>query len=387
MIPYGRQNISEADIAAVVEVLRSDFLTQGTWVPLFEERVARHSGARYGVAANSATSALHIACLALDLRPGDRVWTSPITFLASANCARYCGATIDFVDIDPRTYNISVSALAEKLDLAERAGELPKIVIPVHLCGQSPDMEGIGLLADKYGFRIIEDASHAIGAAYKSEPVGCCRYSDVTIFSFHPVKIITSGEGGMAMTNDPLLANRMTQFRSHGVTTESAEMHPRPEAEIWNYQQLVLGYNYRMTDIQAALGVSQMDRIEQFVAQRREIARRYDEMLSEAPLIRPWQHPDSKSSYHLYPVRIPESESNISHKNVFFGMRRAGVGVNLHYIPVYLQPYYESFGFGRGYCREAERYFRESISLPIFPDLGEEDQERIVSLIVGMLLN
>jgi UDP-4-amino-4,6-dideoxy-N-acetyl-beta-L-altrosamine transaminase len=385
MIPYGRQNISEADIAAVVEVLHSDLLTQGPLVPLFEERVARHCGAVYGVAANSATSALHIACLALGVRPGDRVWTSPVTFLASANCARYCGATVDFVDIDPRTYNMSVPALAEKLDLAKRTGELPKIVIPVHLCGQSADMEGIGLLADKYGFKVIEDASHAIGATYKREPVGCCRYSDVTIFSFHPVKIITSGEGGMAMTNDPLLAKRMMKFRSHGVTTDPAEMHPQPETEIWNYQQLVLGYNYRMTDIHAALGISQLDRIQQFVEQRRKIANRYDELLSETPLIRPWQHPDSKSSYHLYPVRIPKSGSGVSQKSVFFAMRRAGVGVNLHYIPVYLQPYYASFGFGRGYCKEAELYFRESISLPIFPDLGEKQQERIVSLINDML--
>jgi UDP-4-amino-4,6-dideoxy-N-acetyl-beta-L-altrosamine transaminase len=385
MIPYGRQNISEADIASVVEVLRSDWLTQGPVVPLFEERVARHCGVGYGVAANSATSALHMACLALGLRPGDRVWTSPITFLASANCARYCGAAVDFVDIDPRTYNISVAALAEKLDRAKRAGELPKIVIPVHLCGQSSEMEAIGALADTYGFKVIEDASHAIGAAYRNEPVGSCRFSDVTIFSFHPVKIITSGEGGMAMTNDSQVAKAMANFRSHGVTTDPAEMHSRPETEIWNYQQLVLGYNYRMTDIHAALGVSQMDRIEQFVSRRREIASRYDELLSETPLIRPWQHPDSKSSYHLYPVRIAESESGVSQKDVFLEMRRAGIGVNLHYIPVYLHPYYVSLGFGRGYCSEAERYFHESISLPIFPGLGEEQQERIASLINAML--
>jgi len=385
MIPYGRQNISEADIAAVVEVLRSDWLTQGPVVPRFEEKISSYCGAKYGVAANSATSALHMACLALGLGPGGRVWTSPTTFLASANCALYCGASVDFIDIDPRTCNMSVEKLTDKLVNAKRAGQLPNIVIPVHLCGQSCEMEAIDALAKEFGFRVIEDASHAIGGTYRGEAIGSCKYSDVTVFSFHPVKIITSGEGGMAMTNDDRVAMAMARYRSHGVTAEPTAMQVRPPEEIWNYQQFELGFNYRMTDIHAALGISQLERIDSFVSCRRAVAARYDDLLTDLPAHSLWQHPDTASSYHLYPIRVLESECGLSQKDVYHALRGRGVGVNLHYIPVYLHPYYEGLGFRRGYCEEAERYFHEALSLPIFPDLNEEGQLGIVNSIQAVL--
>lgn len=381
MIPYGRQNISEADIAAVVEVLRSDWLTQGPVVPRFEEKISNYCGAKYGVAANSATSALHVACMALGLGPGGRVWTSPMTFLASANCALYCGASVDFIDIDPRTCNISVEKLANKLVNAKRTRQLPNIVIPVHLCGQSCEMDAIDALAKEFGFRVIEDASHAIGGKYRGEAIGSCKYSDVTVFSFHPVKIITSGEGGMAMTNDDCVAKAMARYRSHGVTAEPAAMQVRPVTEIWNYQQVDLGFNYRMTDIHAALGISQLERIDSLVSCRRAVAARYDDFLSDLPVHSLWQHPDTASSFHLYPIRVRESECGLSQRDVYNALRGRGVGVNLHYIPVYLHPHYEGLGFKRGYCEEAERYFHEALSLPIFPDLSEEDQLGIVNSI------
>ncbi len=323
MIPYGRQDINQADIDAVIEVLRSDFLTQGPVLPLFERTVAGYCSVKYAVACNSATSALHIACLALELGPGDWLWTSPTTFVASANCALYCGAQVDFVDIDPHSYNMSVEKLAEKLEIAEKAGKLPKVVVPVHLCGQPCDMARIWALSQKYGFKIIEDASHAIGAKYRAseqdnfEPVGNCRFSDITVFSFHPVKIITTGEGGMALTNDPILANRLQRYRSHGITSAPEEMQPRPGDEIWNYQQVRLGFNYRMTDIQAALGVSQMSRFNEFVEKRHQIAERYNQELADLPIQLPWQHPNSYSSYHLYPVRINKSLSGKTQRQVY----------------------------------------------------------------------
>jgi len=377
MIPYGRQDISEADIQAVVDVLRSDFLTQGPAVPAFEQAVAGYCGAQHAVAVNSATSALHIACLALGVGPGDWVWTSPITFMASANCALYCGAQVDFVDIDPRTYNLSVECLAEKLAWAEQEGRLPKVVIPVHLCGQPCGMADIHALGLRYGFKIIEDASHAIGGRYKSEPIGNCRYSHITVFSFHPVKIITTGEGGMALTNYAQLARQMQLLRSHGITRDAAEMTQEPDGP-WYYQQIALGFNYRMTDLQAALGLSQMQRLDTFVAQRHALAQRYDQLLADIPVITPWQHQDSYSGRHLYVIRIKLADIRKSQREIFEALRADGVGVNLHYIPVYLQPYYERMDFKAGHCPEAERYYAEAISLPMYPGLTEACSDQVI---------
>lgn len=376
MIPYGRQNISEEDIQSVTDVLRSDFITQGPAVPAFENAVSAYCGAQHAVAVNSATSALHLACLALGVGEGHIVWTSPITFVASANCALYCGAHIDFVDVDPLTNNLSVARLAEKLAQAEQSGCLPKVVIPVHLCGQSCEMAEIHALSQRYDFRIIEDASHAIGGKYRGEPIGNCRFSDITIFSFHPVKIITTGEGGMAMTNDIELAKCMRLLHSHGITRDANEMTHAADGP-WYYQQIELGFNYRMTDIQAALGLSQMKRLDTFVNKRHEIARRYNELLAELPLATPWQHPDSYSALHLYVIRLRLDEISKTHREVFEQLRAAGIGVNLHYIPVYLQPYYERLGFKQGYCPEAEAYYSGAVSLPIYADLTQTDQKYI----------
>ncbi len=385
MIPYGRQSISEHDIQAVTDVLRSDFLTQGPAVPAFEKAVADYCGAQLAIAVNSATSALHIACLALGVGNGDKVWTSPITFVASANCALYCGADVDFVDIDPRTYNLSTERLAEKLASAEQTGQLPKVVIPVHLSGQSCDMAGIYALSQRYGFKIIEDASHTIGGKYQNQPIGNCRYSHITIFSFHPVKIITTGEGGMAMTNDAFLAKRMDRLRGHGITRDAAQMTHAPDGP-WYYQQLELGFNYRMTDIQAALGNSQMQRLDEFVAQRHKIADRYDALLSNLPLTTPWQHPESYSALHLYVILLKLSEIKQSHLQVFERLRASGIGVNLHYIPVYLQPFYQQLGFESGYCKEAERYYSEAISLPMYVGLSEAQQNEVVAALQAAIL-
>ncbi len=378
MIPYGRQDISEADIQAVVDVLRSDFLTQGPAVVNFENAVADYCQAQFAVAVNSATSALHIACLALGVGPGDWVWTSPITFVASANCARYCGAQVDFVDIDPRTYNLSVECLSEKLAKAEQTGCLPKVIIPVHLCGQPCDMAGIQGLSERYGFKIIEDASHAIGGKYRGEFIGNCRFSDITVFSFHPVKIITTGEGGMATTKDEQLAKRMQLLRSHGITRDPANMTRTPDG-LWYYQQIDLGFNYRMTDMQAALGLSQLLRIDEFVTKRHAIAKRYDELIAGMPINTPWQHPDSYSGMHLYVIRLKLNEIYKTHRDVFHSLRAAGIGVNLHYVPVYLQPYYEGLGFRVGHCSEAERYYTEAISVPMYPGLTGAQQDIVVA--------
>jgi len=384
-IPYGRQDINQADIDAVVAVLRSDFLTQGPVVPAFEKAVADYCGAQHAVAANSATSALHIACLALGVGKGDIVWTTPISFVASANCALYCGATVDFVDIDPRTFNLSVERLAEKLALAEKTGKLPKVVIPVHLCGQPCDMAAIHALSRRYGFKIIEDASHAIGGKYKGESIGNCRYSDITVFSFHPVKIITSGEGGMTLTNAPALADRMLRYRSHGITSDAGKMQTRPADEIWNYQQINLGFNYRMTDIQAALGVSQMTRLDEFVNKRQCIAKRYDDVLAGLPLQTQWQHPDSYSSYHLYSIRLKLGEDEQTQRQVHDALIAAGILVNLHYIPIYRHPYYEAMGFKTGYCLDAEQYHKEAISIPMYPTMSEAQQDEVVSCLHAAL--
>lgn len=381
MIPYGRQEITDDDISEVNKVLRSDFLTQGPIVPKFEKAVADYCNSLNAVAVNSATSALHIACLALDLGPGDWLWTSPNTFVATANCGLYCGAKVDFVDIDPDTYNMSPTSLAEKLAIAEKKGLLPKIVIPVHLAGQPCDMIAIHKLSKQYGFKIIEDASHAIGASYNQIKVGSCAHSDITVFSFHPVKIITTGEGGMALTNDKIIANRLLNLRNSGNTKNKLFMKPRPEDEIWNYQQIELGFNYRMTDIQAALGLSQLKRLDQFIIKRRKIAKRYDLELDNLPLKTPHQLPESFSSYHLYPICIQEMKSQITQQLMYNILRKSGIEVNLHYAPVYLQPYYQAMGFKRGHCRNAEIYFKSAISIPIFVGLSYENQSKIIEII------
>ncbi len=384
MIPYGRQEISQADIDAVVDVLRSDFLTQGPAVPAFERAVAEYCGARYAIATNSATSALHVACLALGVGPGDTVWTSPITFVASANCALYCGARVDFVDIDPRTYNLSVERLADQLAEAERSGRLPKVVIPVHLCGQPCDMRAIRTLGQRYGFRIIEDASHAIGGRYLGEPVGNGRYSDITVFSFHPVKIVTTAEGGIALTNDEELATRLRRLRTHGITRDQSELTRESEGA-WYYEQIDLGFNYRMTDLQGALGLSQMRRIDAFVSRRHEIASRYDEQLSPLPVVTPWQHPDGYSGLHLYVIRLKLAEIRRSHRQVFDALRATGIGVNVHYIPVYRQPFYRRLGFVAEQYPQAERYYAEALTLPMFPRLTDADVATVVSALADAL--
>jgi UDP-4-amino-4,6-dideoxy-N-acetyl-beta-L-altrosamine transaminase len=378
MIPYGRQDINEDDIQAVVDVLRSDFLTQGPAVPAFEKSIADYCGANYAVAVNSATSALHIACLALGIGKGDVVWTSPISFVASANCALYCGADVDFVDIDQHTYNMSVECLSEKLQQAEKLGKLPKVVIPVHLCGLPCDMGKIHALSLKYGFKIIEDASHAIGARYKNRPVGNCEFSDITVFSFHPVKIITTGEGGMAMTNDTQLAKRMQLLRSHGITRDESDMTHASEGS-WYYQQSDLGYNYRMTDLQAALGLSQMQRLDEFVSRRHYIAEGYNQLLEGLPAVKPSQHEESYSAFHLYVIRLKLTEIGKTHRQVFETLRELGIGVNLHYIPVYQHPYYKKLGFESGYCLEAEKYYNQAISLPIYSNLTEVQQDIVIA--------
>jgi UDP-4-amino-4,6-dideoxy-N-acetyl-beta-L-altrosamine transaminase len=376
-IPYGRQDVTEEDIRAVNEVLRSDFLTQGPAVPAFEQAVGLSCGAGHAIAVNSATSALHIACLALGVGPGDAVWTSAITFAASANCALYCGASVDFVDIDPQTNNMSIDRLTEKLAAAKAAGRLPKVVIPVHLCGQPCDMRAIRALSDRYGFKIIEDASHAVGGRYRDEPIGTCRYSDVTVFSFHPVKLITSGEGGMAVTQDKDLAVRMRRLRTHGITRDPAEMVHASDGP-WYCEQLELGFNYRMTDIHAALGRSQLARLPAYLIKRHEIAARYDRLLADLPVSTPRQAPDSYSGLHLYVVRLRLDAIESTHRQVFERLRAAGIGVNLHYIPVYRHPHYAKLGFAPGYCPEAEQYYREAISLPMYPTLGDSEQAYVV---------
>lgn len=385
MIPYGRQEITQADIDAVVEVLKSDYLTQGPMVPRFEEVVARHVGARHALAVNSATSALHIACLALDLGPGDWLWTSPVTFVASANCGLYCGAQVDFVDIDPNTYNLCPVALQAKLEIAEQEGRLPKVVVAVHLCGQPCDMAAIHALGKRYNFRIIEDASHAIGGKYQGNFIGDSRYSDITVFSFHPVKIITTAEGGMALTNDDELARRMALLRSHGITRDLDQMTHEPDGP-WYYQQIELGFNYRMTELQAALGVSQMERLDQFVARRHALAHRYDKLLKNLPLMTPFQHSDSYSGLHLYVVRLKLDRIHSSHRQVFESMREQGIGVNLHYIPVHTQPYYQSMGYKIGDFPQAEQYYAEAISLPMFQTLTEEQQDQVIDVLRRVLV-
>jgi UDP-4-amino-4,6-dideoxy-N-acetyl-beta-L-altrosamine transaminase len=377
LLPYGRHTITEDDIAAVTEVLRSDFLTQGPKVPEFEHAVAFKVGAAHGIATNSATSALHIACLALDLGPGDRLWTSPITFVASANCGRYCGAEVDFVDIDRATGLMNVAELAAKLERAQQYGTLPKIVVPVHLAGSSCDMAAIGALAKQYGFAVVEDASHAIGGRYLGRPVGSCTFSAITVFSFHPVKIITTGEGGMATTNDPHLARRMAELRSHGITKDPARFEQKAQGP-WAYELQELGFNYRMTDIQAALGLSQLQRLEAIVAERNRLLKRYRELLAELPVKLLTIPEGVLSAVHLAVIRLEEADPN-EHLDIFNKLREAGIGVQLHYTPVHLQPFYRRLGFAEDDFPEAEKYGMNAISLPLYPGIKEADQVRVVA--------
>ena len=383
-IPYARQSISDQDIEAVVSALRSDFLTQGPRIQEFEEAVAKRCGAKYAVAISSGTAALTLACEVLGLGEGDVLWTAPNTFVASANCGRHCGSEVDFVDIDSRSYNMSVAALEAKLEDASRAGELPKVVIPVHFAGQSCEMEPISRLAVKYGFAVIEDASHAVGAEYQGAPVGDCRFSEMVVLSFHPVKILTTGEGGMVLTNSKDHYERLLRLRHHGITRDADAMERDVDGP-WYYEQQELGMNCRITDLQCALGSSQLERIGEFIARRRELVARYDEALEGLPLILPWQHSDTASSWHLYVVRLRLDRISKSHREVFEELQAAGILVNLHYIPVHLQPYYRRLGFAEGMFPEAERYYGEAVSLPMFYDLSEADQDRVVKTLKEVL--
>ncbi|MGD8117129.1 UDP-4-amino-4,6-dideoxy-N-acetyl-beta-L-altrosamine transaminase [Vibrio sp. TRT 29B02] len=384
MIPYGKQDITQEDIDSVLDVLKSDFLTQGPQVPAFEQALIEHTGVNYALAVNSATSALHIACLALGLGKGDWLWTSPITFVASANCGLYCGAQVDFVDIDPDTYNMCPQRLEKKLIKAKAEGKLPKVVVPVHLCGQPCDMAAIGKLAKEYGFKLIEDASHAIGARYQDQPIGNCEYSDITVFSFHPVKIVTTAEGGAALTNSKELADKMALLRSHGITRDPELMSGDSHGG-WYYQQIDLGFNYRMTELQASLGVSQMKRLDEFVSKRHQLAKRYNEKLANLQLVLPYQLPETYSGLHLFVIRLSLDKLKLTHKQIFDALRERGIGVNLHYIPVHTQPYYQDMGFAEGDFPESERYYQEAISLPMFHGMTKLQQDTVINTLADIL--
>ena len=379
-MPYSRQDIGEADIQAVVDVLHSEWITQGPSIKRFETDVANYCGVRFAVAVSSGTAALHLACLVCGLKPGDMHWTSPNTFVASANCALYCGASVDFVDIDPKTYQLSTQLLEQKLELAAKTGRLPRVLVPVHFAGQPCEMGEIARLSKHYGFFVIEDAAHAIGSRYRNSKIGACTYSDLTVFSFHPVKIVTTGEGGMVLTNRQDFYEMLLRLRAHGITRDSDQMEG-PSHGPWYYQQIELGYNYRMTDFQAALGTSQMQKLDQFVSRRHCIAERYNLALQKLPLILPWQHPDSYSSFHLYVIRLKPNEISKTHRQIFEELRSQGIGVNLHYIPVHMHPYYQRLGFKKGDFPQAEQYYQEAISLPMYSALSDEDQDRVISVL------
>ena len=383
-IPYGRQNITEADIDAVVNVLRSDWLTQGPMIDQFEQAIANYCGAQYAVAVSNATAALHLACLAIGIGPGDILWTSPNTFVASANCARYCGANVDFIDIDPQTYNLSVRSLETKLETAAKNGTLPKVILPVHFAGQSCEMQAIETLAETYEVKVIEDASHALGGKYQNKPIGSCQFSEMAIFSFHPVKMITTGEGGMVVTNSPELYQKLKQLRSHGITQDPNLMTQESPGP-WYYEQQILGFNYRLTDIQAALGTSQLQRLDHFVKRRQEIADRYHEKLQGLPIENPIVLPSNQSSYHLYVIRLKLDQLTRSKSEIFSELRQKGIGVQVHYIPVHTQPYYQKIGFKLGQFPKAEFYYQEALSLPIHYDLDDKEQDYIVQALKEVL--
>ena len=384
MIPYGRQEIIQDDIDAVTEVLKSDFLTQGEVVPEFENRIAQYCSANFAVAVNSATSALHLACLSLGLGKGDWLWTSPNSFVASANCGLYCGAKIDFVDIDPMTYNMSVESLEKKLVKAKINKTLPKIIIPVHFAGQSCEMKLINNLSKEYGFKVIEDASHAIGGQYLNEAVGSCKYSDITVFSFHPVKIITTAEGGLITTNSKPISEKIALLRSHGITRDNNLLLRKDEGS-WYYEQIDLGLNYRMNELQAALGISQLKRLDEFIEKRHNIKTRYDDLLNGLPLQIPYQSDNVYSSLHLYPILLNLSRISKSHLKVFNELRDSGVGVNLHYIPIHLQPYYQNFGFKEGDFPNAEDYYSREITLPLFSSMSLIQHDKVIEILWKVL--
>jgi UDP-4-amino-4,6-dideoxy-N-acetyl-beta-L-altrosamine transaminase len=384
MIPYGKQDINRSDIDSVIDVLQSDFLTQGPKTPFFEKVVAEYCDVKFSVAVNSATSALHIACLSLGLKKGDWLWTSPNSFVASANCGVYCGAKVDFVDIDPLTYNLSSEELEKKLIQAKKDNKLPKIVIPVHFAGQSCDMRRIHLLSQEYGFNIIEDASHAIGGKYLGDPIGCCQYSDISVFSFHPVKIITTAEGGLATTNNEKLFKSMQLYRSHGVTRDPNLMTKPSEGE-WYYQQIDIGFNYRMTELQAALGISQIKRLDEFIMKRHELQERYDELLNDSLIIKPYQSQDSYSALHLYPIQIYLERVSKSREKIFNELREMDIGVNVHYIPIHTQPYYRKFGFKNGDFPFTEGYYNNAVSLPLHHGMTFSEQDYVVNKLENIL--
>lgn len=386
-INYGRHSISNSDIETVIKTLKSDFITQGPKIPLFEDSIKNYCGIKYGFAVNSATSALHIACLALGLGPGDILWTSANTFVSSSNCAILVGAKVDFIDIDPNTLNISISCLEEKLATAKKNNSLPKIIVPVHFAGQSCEMKKISELSKIYGFKIIEDASHAIGGYYNNLPIGSCKYSDICVFSFHPVKIITTGEGGIALTKSKSIADKLQKFRSHGIHTDKDKMRKRKNDEIWNYQQVCIGLNYRMTDIAAALGLNQMKRLDYFVKKRNNIANFYEKELINLPIKTQYQINNAKSSYHLYVLRLNLRDLKYSQKEIYSKLVKLGIYVNIHYIPVYRQPFYEDMGFSNGYCPEAEKYFKEALSIPIYPDMTKDDLNYVTNNLERVLLS
>ena len=384
-IPYAKQSVNQDDIDQVIETLQSDFLTQGPQVEKFENELSKYVGVKYAVSTNSATSALHISCMALELKKNDTVWTSPISFVASSNCALYCGANIDFVDIDPLTFNLCNKKLKEKLILAKKQNKIPKILIAVHMAGQSCDMETIYQLSKEYKFKVIEDASHAIGGKYKDLLIGSCNYSDITIFSFHPVKIITTAEGGMAVTNNKEVSRKLKLFSSHGITRDDSEMTKEKEGS-WYYQQILLGYNYRMNDLQASLGISQLKRIDTFVKKRHLIAQQYFNKLDNLPIILPYLNTNSYSAFHLFIIQLKLDKIKITHKEVFETLRKSGINVNLHYIPIHLHPYYTELGFKKGAFPNSENYYASAISLPMFPDLKTEEIEYITDKIKNILL-
>ena len=385
MIPYSRQDINEDDIAEVEKVLRSDLLTQGPVVPKFEQSVADYCGAAYAAAVNSATSALHIACLALELGQNDWLWTSPNSFVASANCGLYCGAKVDFVDIDPKTYNLCTLELEKKLVQAHKKNKVPKILVTVHFAGQSCDMKRIYDLSKEYGFFIIEDASHAIGAKYLGNYIGCCQYSDLTVFSFHPVKIITTAEGGMVTTNSKKLADKIDLFRTHGITRNKSSMKKKNEVATY-YEQISLGFNYRMTELQAALGLSQIKRLNEFISIRHKLKTRYDKLLDTLPIKKPFQNQDCFSALHLYPIQIDLKKVSKSRGEIFNELRENGIGVNIHYIPIHTHPYYQNLGFKEGDFPNSEYYYSRAISIPLFHSLTFDQQDEVCDMLKSILI-